>query len=469
MLKKASIILKNKNIHFLWFLIPSVIVTIIAVWLLPLEDKANLINSPNQKGITSFTGQAYSISIDGGFLYRLENKKDLPKQLTIKKNAPHTTINLNSNKNSTLKINLINISLTSEVTVNGQPTKIFFQPANTKLSHQLQANRPPPSGVVNSKDYLDDQKGAYIYVKLKPGDNTINVNSISDTQDLKFAVFSDFHSGYSVGFKGLIQIIKENPDFIISNGDLVNFGNKAEYIVAAGVTETSPIAFYMTIGNHENWQNGAKFFKHFFGPPTKSFTYKNSLFVFADNHTGYIPDSQFIWLESILSNSSAKNKFVFIHMPAIDAHSGVFDNRTYRHPQSRHNMYDKQQSDRLINLLNKYKVDALFAGHDHIYSNFKLGNVTQATSGALGGKVREPDTLTYLLVTVNSGEVVINNKYIDGAKGAYNLEHISKLRLVKTFAGPYFSDKKVRLSLTIFIIFITTCLVFTKIFLKVKK
>lgn len=448
-----------KDLHYLWY-VAILLVLLVVIWILPIEEKANFINNPNQKAATSFVGSDWAINVDGGFLYRLDNyKQSIPSQITIKQSQPVSLVNIKSNKKAKLRLNILNTSHDSNIYFNGKPQKIEFYPVNTELKQQLSSNDLPDYKVVKSSKYLDEKKGAYLDIELTPGTNNIFISPANNSDQLRFTVASDFHSGYSVGFNGFLKMIQSRPDFIILNGDIVDFGNKAEYIVINGFTEASPIPFYATIGNHENWQNGSKFYLNYFGPLTKSFTFKNSLFIFLDNHTGYISDSQFKWLEGELSKSKALHKFVFAHMPAIDAHTEVFDTKNYRYPQMKHNMYSKNQSDKLINLISRYQVDALFSGHDHIFNNFNIGNTNQVNSGAIGGKIRKVDEVTYLDVQIDGKNVDIKNIPLAGSTNVYNQEHASKLKLVSMFAKPYISDKKLRLLISVAIIILFIALI----------
>ena len=450
MLKNILIKLRRSTKYPVTFSIILFIVLLTITWLLPIEENLSLVNSPNQSATTKIYSKNYSLQTSGAFLYRINTKaKDLPGDISIKLDTISAEVDIQTVRGAKTRLTLLGIAPSYRVEVNGIEQKLNVYDVNKQFDSQLGDNTALDYNVVKSDEFLYKAKGYYVDASLRSGQNKITITPGPSTSPLNFSIGSDLHSGYRIGFSGLVQMIRAKPDFIVLNGDIVDYGNKAEYLIASALTEASLVPVITNIGNHENWQSGQKFYSKYFGHFNKSFTYKDALFVFVDNHTGYISNSQFNWLASTLSASKESHKFVFAHMPAIDAHTKVFDSHTYRYPQMKHNLYSQDQSNRLIQILNQYNVDALFSGHDHIFNNFKLGNVTQANSGALGGKIRKADTVTYLNVSTNKEGVRVTNVPVEGKVEATNQEHSSRLQFAKLMAKPFLADKKIRIELSL--------------------
>lgn len=442
-MKKRSSKIKNAfaKVHFLWFVLLAVGMLII-IWLLPIEEKLNEVNTPNLNAQKYVMSKDYKIAVKDSFLYRINRTNfGVLKAVTVKQTAPISEVNITVKKPTSATLNILNATDYTKIYLNGRLLDTKLYPANIYYGKNLNNERAILS-YIRSSEVLNEPKGAYVTLNLKRGENEIKLLTEKNDQELKFNVASDFHSGYTIGLIGLAEMLQDNPDFIILNGDIVDYGNKAEYILISALTELSPIPIYTNIGNHENWQNGKKFYQNYFGPFNKSFVYKNALFVFLDNHTGRISNKQFEWLDGVLRNAQEKHKFVFAHMPAIDAHSKKFDSTKYKYPEMAHNMYHKAESDRLISVLDNNHVDVLFSGHNHIYNQFRVSTFTQANSGTLGGKTSTVDEVAYLKVKVNDKKVFIDKAELANGVGSFNKEHDNRPLLIKTFAKPFIYDKR---------------------------
>ncbi len=435
MLKKLINILNKRKYILL------AIVLIFIVWLLPLEDWFGVVNTPNQNGNTYFKDSEFDVRVSGGFLYRIEtSKNELPKTISIKQTAPQMFADINVYKNHKARFNIINSTSNPSINISGNDVSYKLHKDNIVFDEKIKDSKIPSISQLQSYDFINSSKGIYFDANLIKGENDLYVEPKVNNDDLKFTVISDFHSGYEVGYKEITNMMLKNYDFIIFNGDIVDYGNKAEFIVIAGLTESSPIPVYTNIGNHEDWLNGEKFYRSYFGPSQTSFNYKNSLFMFLDTQSGLIKQAQFDWLVDGLRKSNAKYKFVITHMPALDASNKQFDDKEYEHPQMRQNVFKESDSQQLIDISNQYNVSAIFAGHDHIYGDYETDSVRQVFTGAIGGKMSSLNSVSYLDVSANN-KLTINNIEIPNTANSFNKEHFDHAYKLQLFAKPYFYDK----------------------------
>ncbi len=102
---------------------------------------------------------------------------------------------------------------------------------------------------------------------------------------------------------------------------------------------------------------------------------------FIDEINSQNPDWQLVWIDSVLSNSTAKWKIVVGHHPVYTG--GEHGN-------------SKDLIEKLEPLLEKYKVDMYLAGHDHDMQYLKKegSSVNYFVSGA-GSKLRETGPMEY--------------------------------------------------------------------------
>lgn len=171
-------------------------------------------------------------------------------------------------------------------------------------------------------------------------------------------------------------------DLIKSCGDgCENKFNDWKSVMAPLLSKT-----YEVVGNHDRtggdsddavWQkvfnlpqNGPAGYKEL----VYSFDIGNSHFAVLDSekpHTNIINSVQRDWLDKDLAASSKEHKFVFYHEPAFqvaqDAEDGLDANPSER--------------DALWSIIKKYKVDAVFNGHAHIYARKKIDSIEQIVVG----------------------------------------------------------------------------------------
>lgn len=432
---------------------------IIGLWWVPIESMLNLVQVPNQSGRQSYNGPNYALSISGGFLQRVNSATPTQsEEIVIKQTAPQTAVKFNSQKAVNVRVNILNTPKNHQFYLNGQPLISQAYLGGQQLINTLAVGQTVNSETVFSKDYTGTRKGYWADLQLSLGESEFSAVPANQTGDLSFYVVSDLHSGYDVSLPELQQMMQTQPDFIIFNGDIVNYGIRSEYVVASGLTEMSPVPIYTVAGNHEAWQGGLKHYLDYFGPLTNSFTYKDCLLVFLDSHSGYIGQSQFDWLAQVLSGSNAKHKFVFSHIPPFNLATGQFDAGNYRFKDARNNLFNKAESDQLVSILNTYGVEALFTSHTHSSGRVEINNTTLYSTGSLGGAIDQGDDVSYLKVSVGK-TTTVDIVEVLGAEQVAGGTLSNYLHTAQIFAGPFLLDKAIRLNLTIGLLILSDYLV----------
>ncbi|HPW48224.1 MAG TPA: metallophosphoesterase family protein, partial [Candidatus Saccharibacteria bacterium] len=236
-MKKRSSKIKNAfaKVHFLWFVVLAV-GTLIIIWLLPIDEKLNEVNAPNLNAQKYVMSKDYKIAVEDGFLYRI-NRTNFGglKAVTIKQTAPISEVNITVKKPASATLNILNATDYTKIYLNGRSLDTKLYPANIYYSKNLNDKRAILS-YIRSSEVLTEPKGAYVTLSLKRGENEIKLITEKEGRELKFNVASDFHSGYTIGLIGLAEMLQDNPDFIILNGDIIDYGNKAEYILVSALT-----------------------------------------------------------------------------------------------------------------------------------------------------------------------------------------------------------------------------------------
>ncbi len=180
---------------------------------------------------------------------------------------------------------------------------------------------------------------------------------------LHFVAMGDSRSNPDIFASIMNSVDRDEPEFMISMGDLVAIGgNLAEwqtYYFDVTKNVTNHIPLVSTLGDHEGENDNGELFRHFMrtDQPTEkqwfSFDYGDAHFISLDYR---YPDSKEMarWFKRDISSSDARWKFVYMHRPAynLGGHRSTWGRGKW--PE----------------LFSKYHVDIVFAGHSHVYERF---------------------------------------------------------------------------------------------------
>lgn len=226
------------------------------------------------------------------------------------------------------------------------------------------------------------------------GQKLAALENIQET--FSFVVLGDNRSGDDI-YKKIVSIaMQRNPAFVVNTGDMIEKpGDKEDWEKFWKMSDPITVPYFLTVGNHDAHPR-VPFSENIYKDQVElpgnesyySFTAGNSLFIvldsFIDKQEKKIIAEQYKWLEGILAASPKKHRFVFLHHPLFTVqgkgrHSGdCLD----KYPADR---------DRLQALFVKFKVDAVFAGHEHFYQRQTVDGITHIITGGGGASIYEKD------------------------------------------------------------------------------
>lgn len=247
------------------------------------------------------------------------------------------------------------------------------------------------------------------FVKIEKFDRADLV--LDDLNSWNFFVVSDMHSGENLYRDIFSDIEKENFDFLFINGDIVNLGFGKEYQRVETLLSGYDFPIYTSIGNHERWFGGVKYYKEVFGDLFYSFYYKNIKFIVLDSSLGYIEDEQLKWFEEELESSETEEIIVFSHISPIDTVTGEFDDNFYIFNQRKNSYFEKSYSDQMLDLCSQYGVDYYISGHIHAYSELEINGVKYISSGTIGHNTVAYQGIGYLKFSIVDNQITY--KYVD--------------------------------------------------------
>ena len=210
---------------------------------------------------------------------------------------------------------------------------------------------------------------------------------------MHFLVFGD--SKGSPEFKSVLKRADTlKPQFNITTADLVKKGAGEKGIKDYALLDQQGGWFmrkypmWPTVGNHEEMggKDGFKNFSNFFSMEKDmySFEYGNAKFIALPWAKVSEDAAKLLWLEDELKSANGKHIFIYKHRPHY-----TLGHKKYSDVEGRETKTTK--------LYDKYKVKAVFSGHDHIYYRTKRNGTNYIISAGAGAPIyslkRESDAV----------------------------------------------------------------------------
>jgi predicted phosphodiesterase len=220
----------------------------------------------------------------------------------------------------------------------------------------------------------------------------------------EFIVLGDNHAGLIFNDSAFLKLIrhinredrfkKVAIDFAAIAGDVTFRGSEWDYRVYNRLRSMIRLPVISAIGNHDDDKGGMRFFEKYIGSAEFAFADRNSYFIVLNNIANDIGDEKFSWLEKELARSASyTHRFVIAHKAPLSPYQQSW----YRPELS-------PWASRFMKLCEKYNVDMVFSGHEHMSMVGQFAGVKYVTTGG-GGMVtqlprREGGLLHYVVVRV---------------------------------------------------------------------
>lgn len=220
-----------------------------------------------------------------------------------------------------------------------------------------------------------------------------------------FIVVGDNHAGFVFDDSAFLKLIrrmnregrfrKSRIDFAINLGDICAIkGTEWDYQIYNKLRSKVRWPLISLIGNHDDDRYGERLFNKLLGKREFSFVNGGAYFIVLDNKITELSAQQCAWLEEELKKSrSYKHTFIFMHKQPLSPYQ-----QSWFRPESGKWAYP------FMKMCEAYKVDAVFAGHEHMFKECVYGGVRYITSGGGGIPTQVPESdggyLHYLVVRV---------------------------------------------------------------------
>jgi hypothetical protein len=205
-----------------------------------------------------------------------------------------------------------------------------------------------------------------------------------EQKSVRLAVIGDSGTGGTEQFQVAQQMencrMKSGFDFVLMLGDNIYGGKSQEDFQRKFEAPYKPlldagVKFYASIGNHDD--PNERLYKPFNMNGQRYYSFKKGNATFFALDSNYMDSAQLDWLERELQSTSTPWKICFMHHPLYSDgryHGPDVDLRTHLEP-----------------LFQKYGVNVVFSGHEHVYERLK------------------PTNGIYYFVLGNSGELRYHN------------------------------------------------------------
>jgi len=225
-------------------------------------------------------------------------------------------------------------------------------PVAVVLARQT-SSAPPPVSLPNSQ--------------AAPPDKALNLQLPLESKSVRFAVIGDSGTGKREQLE-VAQKMEEYRravgfDFVIMLGDNIYGGHSPQDFARKFEVPYKPlldagVKFYASLGNHDS--SDERFYKPFNMGGERYYSFKKNDVTFFVLDSNYMDPTQLGWVEKELRNSNSKWKICYFHHP-------LYSDGKFHGP-------DLDLRTRLTPLFQKYGVNVVLSGHDHVYERIKPQN-----------------------------------------------------------------------------------------------
>jgi 3',5'-cyclic AMP phosphodiesterase CpdA len=197
-----------------------------------------------------------------------------------------------------------------------------------------------------------------------------------------FAFCGDNRDDVDGIFPQIVSAVQNSDmEFLLHGGDLVPNGTDAEWEAFRGITAPFRKPLRVVVGNHDVRKGTRERFAREFGltGTNYSFRHRDAHFAIVDNAGGALSDNTLRWLDRDLAAHPAgadgvSAVVVAMHVPPRTA---------WITPHGAHRDYG-EQSERLLGILKRHRVDLLLCGHEHMQFEEDWEGIRVIVSGGAG-------------------------------------------------------------------------------------
>ena len=250
----------------------------------------------------------------------------------------------------------------------------------------------PVENTINGKkfgyyvDFTDLEADEKYFYQVKGEKKVYFTAPKSKDAEFTFVGMADHQTFADATERGFVKIASENPDFIVSAGDMLENGKlknwQENFFQKMPILQGFPFA--ACEGNNDA---GLNLFQSFLALDNRyySFTYGNTRFVVLDSNLTFNEGSEQIeWLENTLKENNSLWTIVVFHIGPYVSTLPDYSQKKFR--------------ETVVPVMEKYNVDLVINGHNHFYDRTtKINGITYVTLPCVSAR------LSHVSANENSG------------------------------------------------------------------
>jgi 3',5'-cyclic AMP phosphodiesterase CpdA len=203
---------------------------------------------------------------------------------------------------------------------------------------------------------------------------TIAPPDTDDRSAWRFAAMADIQTALpEVNEVFEVISLDDSIRFVISMGDITQWGNASEYGLYEEQLATLDVPYYATIGNHELFGDPAEWLRRF-GRFNVHFDFRGVAFSLVDSGSATIDPIVHAALDGWLDEASDRIHVFATHYPPLGP----------RDVRGESSFASQREAARLLDRLAAGRVDLTLYGHVHTYSEFENAGIPAHISGGGG-------------------------------------------------------------------------------------
>lgn len=250
------------------------------------------------------------------------------------------------------------------------------------------------------------------YLELILSEKSSDIVSVEGKEVSNTFIFaSDIESDFeSLKYLMNLEALKTS-DAVFITGDITHLGVKSDMELISETLSNYDKEVYLVPGDRDLWKSGIENFNDVFGDSYRFVEINNVSFLLIDNADEYDGISEDQW--SFIEDNIESADFIVLHNPIYFEGSPL--STLFHKGMGQYSAEVETQRERLLALIRRSKVKAVFAGDQHIFSHESDSSGKELNYYIIGSlnKDRSLSVPTYAILTIyDDGQYTVESQIL---------------------------------------------------------